>query len=82
MIIAQEFVQEINGFVRDVPLVLRRYEPRPRPLGVALLGRTSEIEKTDEARGLTFQGDRHIEHRGVYRTFRGTGRAPLSPKLW
>ena len=36
MIIAQELVQEINGFVRYIPLVLRRNEPRPRPLSVAL----------------------------------------------
>ena len=38
MIIAQEFVQEVDGFVGDIPLVLGRDEPRPRPLGVALWG--------------------------------------------
>ena len=48
MIIAQEFVQEVDGFVRDVPLVLRRNEPRPRSLGVALLGRRSAARKINQ----------------------------------
>jgi len=40
MIIAQELVQEVDGFVRDIPLVLGCNKPRPRPLGVTL-GRVS-----------------------------------------
>ncbi len=30
MVVAKEFVQEINGFVRDVPLVLGSDESSPR----------------------------------------------------
>ena len=43
MIVAQELVQEVNGLVRDIALVLRRDKSCPRSLGVALVGGGSAV---------------------------------------
>jgi len=48
VIVAQELVQEVNGFVRDIPLVLRRDKSCPRPLGVTLVGGPSVARRVEE----------------------------------
>jgi hypothetical protein len=43
MVITQELVQKVDGFVRDIPLVLGCNKPRPWPLSVAAVERVSVL---------------------------------------
>ena len=50
VVITEELVQKVNGLVGDIPLVLRRNEPCPRPLSVAVYGRPSVARRAEEVK--------------------------------